>query len=443
VTAPRDRYDEVGRSTRAVLDAACTAADPLSAAEWRVLSAVLRETATWSRHVDTLSVDRISTLSGIASDRLVRTSLGALRDRGLIVYEARRGRPRVGERGRCRIGIPDVNALPLAASEPVAVPAQRTKKRHAGVPDTEPVAAAGYPARRGAGYPAEKRHPGVPLPEGFSREEEPPPSAEPPEPLTQSAILVAVPGGGGTSTPDASDVGAAVPAGVAEVLNTVAGALPLGSRDRALLADGVGVALVGGWEPEVLAAHLVADLPGPVRRPRGLLTHRLSGEVLPDGPAVCGCSACRRHVAHVDAEIRRQAAAMDHARQRATAREHDARQRYDDLTSALGAALHGRIVTAELTRERAAGPATPDQRVHVVRPTPARVRGLVSAVYADHGHDIDVIRAYAQTLPPGPSEMPAGATPTPTHREPATEPSTANLAPSTTGPPRPRRTGIA
>jgi len=112
---------------------------------------------------------------------------------------------------------------------------------------------------------------------------------------------------------------------------------------------------------------------------------------------VCPCTACERHTALQEAEVRRQAAVLERARRREQAAGVgvDATTRTDTITEAIGPTLHGRIVAAAI----AASP------VHQRRQcSPARLRGIAAAVYADHGHDLEAIRAYALTLPPGPAE---------------------------------------
>lgn len=408
MSAPRDQFAEVGRSTRAVMEAAAKATPPLKTAEWRVLTAVMHETSTWSRHTDVLSVARIGTLAGLSSDALIRSTLGSLRDRGLVVYQAQRGRPRAGERGRCRIGIPDVNVLPLPAGEPAQPTAQPAENRHPGVADNWPVPTEAKAPPRGGGYSPENRHPGVAAPEKYSREEELLPS---PAALTQAAIMVGVPSSSGSPKHDQTNgPGDDVDA----VLDALAGTLPVSTGDRAALAGSLRAALdTDGWDPDTLAGHLLAELPAVIRT-RGLMTHRLSPTVLPDSPAVCSCSACRRHVTRTEAEIRRQAAAAERARQRAAATVDDTAERNRQTTEALGAELHGRIVAAADAAEYAAqcaariasnGPTAPRPQRRLM--TPGRARGLAAQVYAEHHHDLDAIRAYAGSLPAGPTETTA------------------------------------
>lgn len=112
-----------GETVRAALERAAKADPPLGRAEWRVFAAVLHETAAGSQCACMVSVATIQECSGIASDRLVRGALVSLRDRELIIYEARRGRPRVGEQGRCRVGIP-------------YAPEGQHEIRHAAMPDS-------------------------------------------------------------------------------------------------------------------------------------------------------------------------------------------------------------------------------------------------------------------------------------------------------------------
>jgi hypothetical protein len=401
VSAPRDQYADVGQSARAVMTKACRAG--LSQGDWRVLTAVLHETLTWSRHVDVLSVARIGAVAGLASDGQIRAALVRLRDLGLIVYTAQRGRPKAGERGRCQIGIPDANTLPMDVPVPPGAPAAAPENRRPVAADTPPASAEAKPLTRRSGYPAENRRTGGATPEKLFREEEPPPSPAPSAAPRQGALLVAVPGGGGststtTTDTDPADPDDAVPADVRTVLDAIAAALPLPDRGRALLAARIRPALAAGWDPAVLGAHLPAGVREITTTTAALMLHRLS--VLPESPAVCPCGPCRRHTAAVEAEIRREADRLARARaaeqhQAAAGDAAAAAARHDALDDALGAVLHGRIVAA------AVGANPVHQRS---RRSPALVRSLAANVYADHGHDIARIRSYAESLPPGPAE---------------------------------------
>lgn len=119
-TDPQRQSEIWDEAIRAVLEGAAKAVPPLGRAEWRVFAAVLHETAARSQQTCVLSVAMIQEYSGIASDRLVRAALTSLRDRKLITYEARRGRPRAGEPGRCHVGVPYAHSEQQAKAAPLS-----------------------------------------------------------------------------------------------------------------------------------------------------------------------------------------------------------------------------------------------------------------------------------------------------------------------------------
>ncbi len=187
-------------------------------------------------------------------------------------------------------------------------------------------------------------------------------------------------------------------ADVRVVLDAIAATLPLPDRGRALLAGPVRGALAAGWQPGVLGAHLVDRVTTITTTTEALMRYRL--RVLPETPAVCPCAACRRHVAAAEAAVRQDAdrRARDRAAEHHQAAVVDAEAvaaRHDALDADLGPVLHGRIVQAAL----AARPILRSRQLSA-----ARIRTLAASVYTDHGHDSAAIRAYAEGLPPAPSE---------------------------------------
>ncbi|WP_370326364.1 hypothetical protein [Euzebya sp.] len=102
MTPPRDSYAEVGAAMRTVM--ATAASRTLPPRQYRVLLAILHETATWSRLTDTVSQARLGQLTGI-DRRDLRRALHDLADAGLISYQpghSRRGHRRV----RSIVGLP-------------------------------------------------------------------------------------------------------------------------------------------------------------------------------------------------------------------------------------------------------------------------------------------------------------------------------------------------
>lgn len=381
------------------MSAACTADPPLRAAEHRVLLAVLHETSTWTRHVDALSVARIVDLSGLRR-RGVLEVLPALAARGLIVYQARPGRPRAGEYGRCRIGIPDVNVLP------VDVPT---------TPETVPPAGHRFDRRgatgNGAPRPALKSPkmvpPGGHIPEESFPEEKNSSSPDAPTQLAMSPVAV---GGGGIGNDDQTGS-----ADVRQVLDAVTRMVGAGRRTEMAVRSRIVELLAAGYRPDEITRHVEtrttrARTTGTIANPAGLLAH-----VLADVPP----SATARRTA---IERDRATDAAEQAAQRDAASASDvaaARSRQERVTAALGTVLHARIVTAELARSH-------------LRRSPERVRRWATDVYDRHDWDLDAIRAYAASLPAGPAESPtepaddAGASPS--HRPTADRPSPATLA---------------
>ncbi len=121
---PRDSYRDVGESTRAVLQAAATAEPPLRPREWRVLSAVLQVTATWSRLQDRVTHEQLAPLCGLdkpTDRRDLARELRSLATRGLIVYEPGVSLP--GERRRpSTVGLPPVEIHQVSdVSPPVEI----------------------------------------------------------------------------------------------------------------------------------------------------------------------------------------------------------------------------------------------------------------------------------------------------------------------------------
>ncbi|WP_195905956.1 helix-turn-helix domain-containing protein [Parafrankia discariae] len=339
------------------------------------------------------------------SERQVQRCLDEARIRGLIEMTRRHNNRRSGHpQAAYAARMPSVPALPMPVDAPPASPSR---------PDTDVRSSAPAPALHDrtsvSGREADDRTPMSGSTHKNLRELLPP---DPP--LTQAAIMVGVPSSSGSPIYDQT-IGADDE--IDAVLGTLADTLPVSTADRAVLAGALRIALATpGWEPVTLADHLLAELPAVIRT-RGLMNHRLSPTVLPDSPAVCPCTACRRHVRQTEAEIRRQAAAAERARHRATAATDDTAARNQQITSSLGPALHGRILTAADQAEYAARLAT--TAPNAPRPTPlamrpGRARGLAAEVYATHAHDLARIRAYAEALPPGPAESAQDDTTTPT-----------------------------
>lgn len=111
---PRDRYAEVGEAMRVTLAAATRAEPKLGINDWRVLSAVLFHTASWSRLEDDTTINQvaIAAFDGALDDagitdgwrrRRAAESLNTLARAGVITYRARKGpgaRVRIGLVGR-------------------------------------------------------------------------------------------------------------------------------------------------------------------------------------------------------------------------------------------------------------------------------------------------------------------------------------------------------
>lgn len=410
VPEDRDPGAEVMRTWRAVSLAVAGMRPRLPPVEYAVLLAVHGLVVSWTRLWDEVYVADVAIVAGVTTGdgqpdaKECGRRLRSLAQRGLIVYQPSKvkGRP-------SRVGMPAVTAAGTLVGGGQVTPPK---------PASNPAPSDGV--RGGQAAPPNEENRGgqvTPLYTGGGREV-PPPSEPPP---TQAAIMVAVSGGG--ESPDTDQETPESPAdddrkSAVVALDVVATALPLGSRDRTLLTDAVLGALAAGWEPEVLGAHLTADVPGPIRRPLGFLTYRLGAEVLPEGPTACACTACCRHIARVKAEIRRQATAAEQAQRRhAATNPDDTAARNEQITSSLGPALHGRILAAADQAEYAARLAA--TAPNAPRPTPlamrpGRARGLAAEVYAAHGHDMGRIRAYAEALPPGPAESAQDDTTTPT-----------------------------
>lgn len=372
---PRDQIADVGRSARAVMSAACTADPPLKAAEHRVLLAVLHETSTWTRHVDALSVARIVDLSGLRR-RGVLEVLPALATRGLIVYQARPGRPRAGEYGRCRIGIPDVNVLPVdVPTTPEMVPPAPHRF------DRQPATGNGAP--RPAPKTPKTVPPGGHIPEESFPEEKNSSSPDVPTQLAMSPVAV---GGGGAIDND-DQTGSA---DVRQVLDAVTRMVGAGRRTEMAVRSRIVELLAAGYRPDEITRHVetrtaTGRTRGTITDPAGLLAH-----VLADVPP---SAAARRAVV----EQTRAATAAEQAAQRDAASASDvaaARSRHERVTAALGTALHARLVDAELARSRIGGG----------RRSPDRIRRLAAGVYERHDWDPNRIRAYAESLPAGPAE---------------------------------------
>ncbi|KQC35036.1 hypothetical protein UK82_28655 [Frankia sp. ACN1ag] len=381
------------------------------------------------------------------SERQVQRCLDEARTRGLIELTRRHNNRRKSHpQAAYAARMPSVQALPMPVVPPPAdAPRPDTSVRWSGIDDRTLVSGGDIDDRTSAsGGGADDRTPMSGSPHVKNLNKEPPPSPAP----AQTALLVAVPGGGGgeststTNTTDPADLETS--AAVRAVLEVVAGheRVRIGDRARALLVAPVAAALADGWDPTVLADHLLADLPGRIDHPQGLMQHRLhTGDdrkpaVLPESPAVCPCTACRRYTAAVEAEIRRETERLARARaaeqHRAAADDTTAvAARHDAIDDAIGTVLRGRIVDAAV----AASPVY--QRS---RRSPVLVRTLAAQVYAEHDHDVAAIRAYAESLQPGPAEVetvtgPAGL-PVPSEQSPAatetTLSATQNLAPTPT-----------
>jgi len=111
VSRRRDPLSDVQAATRGVLIAAATGEPPLRPRTWRVLSAVLAVTATWTKLEDEAPHGQLGNLCGLdkPSDRRnLSRELRHLAERGLIVY-----RPGSSVAGRQRtlsvVGLPPVS----------------------------------------------------------------------------------------------------------------------------------------------------------------------------------------------------------------------------------------------------------------------------------------------------------------------------------------------
>ncbi len=179
--------------------------------------------------------------------------------------------------------------------------------------------------------------------------------------------------------------------------------------------------LAVGYAPGEITRHTEARTAagrtrGTIANPAGLLRH-----VLADIPPSLAAQTAERDIA-------RQREAAD--RRQTAAATDDTAARNMTITDMLGPDLHARIVTAAI----AANPA--HQRS---RRSSALVRSLIANVYADHQHDLDAIRRYAEALPPVGSGADDATTqtapyatqsisPTPTHTDGTVRPSADELA---------------
>lgn len=317
-----------------------------------------------------------------------------------------------GSRIECRRGVeritPDgvepVGDLPTKRTRPhPGSPAQTPQKRRSDRPATTGRSVAGRSVAdlSGDGRSREKPSLKVSLGEKNHHQE---------ARADDAADLPETAGGGGESISPNSTTPQTETTAAGVVLDTIAAGLPLRPADRPALAGPIDDAVTAGWEPQVLAAHLLSDPPAKVGTPGGWLAYRLTGThkatgapVLPESPAVCACTACRRHVRQTELEIRRQAAELDRARQRDAnqAGDDDGRRRYDVIAEGIGPVLHQRIVAAELDTIRRSGPYGAKIALGWAR-SPERVRGMVTDAYERHGYDLEAIRAYAEALPEAP-----------------------------------------
>ncbi|MCK9895235.1 hypothetical protein [Frankia sp. AgB32] len=443
--APGDRDDgaEVMRTWRAVSLAAAGARPRLPPVEYAVLLAVQALTASWTRLWDEVYVADVAIVAGLmAADgtgdaKECGRRLRSLAGRGLVSYQPSRikGRP-------SRIGLG--TGLP-----PTAVGAT-VRGGHTAPPKPNPDPDPAGNVRGGHLTPPNPGNRGgqvtPPLPGGV-REEIPPPSADAGT-GTQTGLLVAVPGGGESTSTTTTDTtpadttpDALTAADVRLVLDAIAAVLPLPARGRALLAGPVRDALASGWDPVALGVHLAAGVrPADIRTTaEALMRYRLRlgdqtrPRVLPEGPAVCPCAPCRRHTAATETADRQAAARREQARaaerHQAVAAEADlATARHDAIDEELGPVLHGRIVQAAIE-------AHPILRTRTL--SAERVRRLASQVYAEHDHDVARLRDYAQGLPVPAETAPAtqttpnatqSITPTPTYPDTPDLPSAAELA---------------
>lgn len=216
-------------------------------------------------------------------------------------------------------------------------------------------------------------------------------------------------GGGDQSTDDTIRV-------VAELARMVRGGASTELAIRARVVE----LLTAGYTPGEITRHAetrtaTGRTRGTIAHPAGLLRH-----VLADIPPSQAELAADREAQHQrDAAHRRQLAAA------ADPTDHAAL-----ITDALGPALHGRIVTAELARLAQPAPgvknpgAAPGAAARAMTASlarsPARIRALVAGVYLEHHYELDAVRAYAESLPPGPAETAQDDTtvPTPTGHVP-------------------------
>jgi hypothetical protein len=333
------------------------------------------------------------------SERQVQRCLDEARREGLIEMTRRHNNRRTAHpQAAYAARMPSVQALPMPV-DPPPVPAPRpdTHVRWSASDDRTPMSGGDVDDRTSAsGRGVDDRTPmsGSPHRKNLRRT-----SSSGGEQLTTPPVAIT---GGGNDQPGGErreDARAVVD----DLVRLVRG----GSRTGLAIRGRVVELLAAGYTPGEITRHAeartaVGRTRGTITDPAGLLRH-----VLADVPPSRAAQATER-------EITREREAL--ARRQVAAAADDTATRNATITDALGATLHGRIVQEAHAREtaRRAAAADPTGRRPVpLRMTPGRVRSLAANVYADHGHDLEAIRAYAESLPPVASETPLDAPPSP------------------------------
>ncbi len=312
------------------------------------------------------------------SERQVQRCLDEARRLGLIEMTRRHNNRRQEHpQAAYAARMPSVQALPMPVSAPPApAPRPDTDVRWSASDDRTPMSGGDVDDRTWmSGGGADDRTPmsGSPHRKNLRRT-----SSSVGEQLATPPV--AIPGGGNDHFDDGQRDDAR------EVIDALVRLVRGGSRTGMTVRGRVVELLAAGYAPGEITRHAeartaVGRARGTITDPAGLLRH-----VLADIPPSRAAQTAEREA------VREREAA---ARRQATAAATDTADRTTAITAALGPDLHGRIVAAAI----AANPIY--QRG---RRSSTLARSLATSVYADHDHDIAAIRAYAETLPPAPSE---------------------------------------
>lgn len=269
MSGPRDSIVEVGGAMRTAIDAAL-AADDLTLGEARVLLAVLREVATYSRLSDRVARARLSEVARV-SERTVSSALARLSgDVGALTYIASRGRGKLST---------------------VGVPSAKTGSSGLRVStDDEPVKREAESQKTGS--------PGLRAPEKTSEET---PHARPRATHRQPPIVNARPGGGEGGEPTSRLHPVEDDGHLAELRDRLPARIARRIPDRpTALLTACRRAAADGWTPGALARHVLAldadrgaldDADDPV----AALVWRIRNAGSPPGPRradVSPCPAC-------------------------------------------------------------------------------------------------------------------------------------------------------